>query len=330
MNKTRNGFMKSLRYVCLMGVIALGFMTIVATGGGGNGDGDGDGDNNGASPNIVLLGSLNVTTDYFGDIKIFGELKNTGNKAAIFIEIKFTFYDSSSNVIGTDYTYVDGSCMKISTINTTSDTALVPNEFGAFELWTNIDANLVSSYTYRISFDAYDLEQPTANLVVDSINIQTDYFDDLELLGTATNLGTTGLIFGKISFAIKNAAGLIIDTDFSYIEGENVYLKSIDSYTDTALNVGSTGTFDVSTSIGSTEYSTYYYKTSWSDANISNGIAEHISDILSNAVIERNYDHLNNQDRREARKERDMRIERIKNKVKQLIQSNETSDSRPE
>ena len=41
MKKARNGFIKNLRYICLTGVIALGLMTIVATGGGGGGGGDG-------------------------------------------------------------------------------------------------------------------------------------------------------------------------------------------------------------------------------------------------------------------------------------------------
>ena len=39
MKKSRNGFIKNLRYLCLVGVIALGLMTIVATGGGGGGGG---------------------------------------------------------------------------------------------------------------------------------------------------------------------------------------------------------------------------------------------------------------------------------------------------
>ncbi len=40
MKKARNGFIKNLRYLCLIGVIALGLMTIVGTGGGGGGGGD--------------------------------------------------------------------------------------------------------------------------------------------------------------------------------------------------------------------------------------------------------------------------------------------------
>ena len=39
MKKVRNGFIQNLRYLCLIGFIALGLMTIVGTGGGGGGGG---------------------------------------------------------------------------------------------------------------------------------------------------------------------------------------------------------------------------------------------------------------------------------------------------
>ena len=37
MKKVRNGFIKNLRYLCLICILALGLMTIVGTGGGGGG-----------------------------------------------------------------------------------------------------------------------------------------------------------------------------------------------------------------------------------------------------------------------------------------------------
>lgn len=49
MKKARNGFIKTLPYICLVGVIALGLMTIVGTGGGGGGGG-------GASSGITYTG----------------------------------------------------------------------------------------------------------------------------------------------------------------------------------------------------------------------------------------------------------------------------------
>lgn len=49
MKKARNGFIKTLPYLCLVGIIALGLMTIVGTGGGGGGGG-------GASSGITYTG----------------------------------------------------------------------------------------------------------------------------------------------------------------------------------------------------------------------------------------------------------------------------------
>jgi hypothetical protein len=54
MKKARNGFIKNLRYMCLIGVIALGLMTIVGSNGGdGGGDGGGGGGDNETTADIV-------------------------------------------------------------------------------------------------------------------------------------------------------------------------------------------------------------------------------------------------------------------------------------
>ena len=38
MKKLKNGFVKNLHYICVIGVIAIGLLTIVGTGGGGDGN----------------------------------------------------------------------------------------------------------------------------------------------------------------------------------------------------------------------------------------------------------------------------------------------------
>lgn len=275
---------------------------------------------------VVLFGNINVTSDYSGDIKLLGELKNTGNKTASFVKIKFTFYDYNSNVIDQDFTYVDGSCMTLWSINIETDTVLKPNEVGAFKLYTFTKANSVSSYSYTISFDSDSLVSPDANLVVyGSITESRDYSDDLKLLGTVKNTGTTGLMFGKISFAIKNSAGLIIDTAFSYIDGENVYLPSIDTYTDTALDVSNAGTFEVFTDANYYQSRNYYYKASWDDVNITHNGSKNVffdrslkkfNSIKlekSKFVNERDY-----QTKKQRRKNRDLYIDSLKDKMQEF------------
>ena len=240
------------------------------------------------APNVILYGSINFTENSLGYINLFGELTNIGNKTANFVKISFTFYDAISNVIATDFTYVHGSCRTLTLTDQETGTCLTPSEVGAFGQYTTVDYNSLSSYTYSIAFESYDSVRPDANLVVyGNITPQSNIFNWLELLGSVKNTGTTGLIFGQIYFAIKNHSGQIIATPFTYIDGQNVLISSINSYTDTALRPGSIGTFDVSTTVDFVNSASYYYKTSWDDSRISNNIAysrSHRSNKLSEIV----------------------------------------------
>ena len=78
MKKARNGFVKNLHYLCLVGVIALGLITIVGSNGGDGGDGDDGGTTNNApvanagSDQNVSTGSL-VTLDGSGSSDADGD-----------------------------------------------------------------------------------------------------------------------------------------------------------------------------------------------------------------------------------------------------------------
>ena len=123
-----------------------------------------------------MKGSINRTTNSFGGIKFLGEAKNNGKKTASFVKIKFNFYDADSKLIGTDFTYINGSCLTLSLTNNETDTCLKQNEIGAFELYTSIDNDSVSKYTYTFSFEAYGTKTPDANMIVlSSITEQEDY-----------------------------------------------------------------------------------------------------------------------------------------------------------
>ena len=95
----------------------------------------------GVGTNLILNGPINQTTDYSGDIKILGEVKNVGNVSVNFVKIRFDFYGFNDNLIDTDFTYIDGSCMTLALTDSETDTVLKPNEVGAFKLYTYIDAS---------------------------------------------------------------------------------------------------------------------------------------------------------------------------------------------
>ena len=77
MKKLRNGFVKNLQYFCLIGVIALGLMTIVATGGGGGGGGSAPPPDLGTAPEIteVILYDSNWVETLSFDIGEYANFK---------------------------------------------------------------------------------------------------------------------------------------------------------------------------------------------------------------------------------------------------------------
>jgi hypothetical protein len=53
----------------------------------------------------LIVKSHSTSVDDMGYYKIVGEVENTSNMPAEFVEIIATYYDSSGDVIGTDFTY---------------------------------------------------------------------------------------------------------------------------------------------------------------------------------------------------------------------------------
>lgn len=92
------------------------------------------------SANCIVVGSITTQEDFEGDIKFLGEIKNTGNNIARFVRITFTMKDTTGNIIGTDFTYVNS-------------TDLNPGQTSSFECWTETPYSQVASWTYEIIWD---------------------------------------------------------------------------------------------------------------------------------------------------------------------------------
>jgi len=88
----------------------------------------------------VIVGNITVTEDYSGDIKFLGEIKNQGDGKALFVNINFTMKNTSGNVLGTDFTYVNS-------------TDLDPDQTSSFECYTDVPKLDVSNWNYEIDWD---------------------------------------------------------------------------------------------------------------------------------------------------------------------------------
>ncbi|OGC09648.1 hypothetical protein A3J90_02580 [candidate division WOR-1 bacterium RIFOXYC2_FULL_37_10] len=202
--------------------------------------------------NIALKGSINKRQDSFGWADFYGEVENMGSQNASFVEITITMKDSAGNVIDTDSSYVVGTVLTISGSET--NTCLKANDTGAFHVSTTKNYSDIASYTYDIDWETYDTATPKASLDINGTVNATynDYLGYKEYLGEIKNNGSTNTTFNEIYFVSKDNLGKVIDISSSYVTG-------------TDINAGDTKSFDVTTSVSSTDVSSYYYKFDWSE-----------------------------------------------------------------
>ncbi len=237
-----------------------------------------------SQPKLELSGSLYETVDFSGDLKIFGEVKNNGNATVPFIQAKFVFFDSSSNMIGQESSFIEGTVLRLSALNINTNTGLKPSEKGVFQIWTSLKRAAVSMYTYSFTYTNAETADPAAKLeIVGTVNAQRDIFSDLEYLGQVKNTGTKGLTFGEVFFVTRDGTGAILDIDSSFINGETITISI--GTTDTALNIGSQGTFKVSTTVPFSSYASYEAKFDWNDADIQAGIAKEFDGVFEQVEI---------------------------------------------
>lgn len=228
---------------------------------------------NPGSPTVQLkfAGPIYEAEDRFGNLSLFGELSNAGNVTASFVKLNCSFFDSSSNLIGADLTYLIGTVIHFKASNITTNTGLKPNDIGAYALLTTFKKTTVARYSCEITHNTFEAVDPQAKLeLVGDVKAQKNLSNNLELSGQVTNAGTLGLTFGQVYYVLRDASGSIIDIGFSYIKGETVRLLS-GTTTDTGLRVNKFGTFSINTSIPFINYGSYELKYDWDDTDIVDG-----------------------------------------------------------
>jgi len=101
---------------------------------------------------IKFDGNPSFSSDYFGDLYIAGNMKNTAkNYVSYFTEVFFAIYNSSGKVINVDSTYVDGDTYNLGW--TSTDTAIYPGQSWPFELYTITPYGNYSSYEYSFEWN---------------------------------------------------------------------------------------------------------------------------------------------------------------------------------
>ena len=100
---------------------------------------------------IVQNGDVTKQTDNSGDLKLIGEVKNTGNEIAYFVKYVATIKNNNNQVIDVGYSYISGRSIELES-GITTDTALFPNDIASFKIYTFAEYTEYDTFTYKINW----------------------------------------------------------------------------------------------------------------------------------------------------------------------------------
>lgn len=198
--------------------------------------------------------------DVFNDFPCMGEI-------ALDDGVEVTTGDSTGeNASGADEGGVDSS---ISADSATQGSA------PRIEVASYIASEEFSTYECKYSFDIADnTRDPDARMeLVGTVNVQENDSGDVEYFGQVKNTGVKGLVFGKLYFVTRDTANSIVDASLTFVNGDTVTLDLIHIATDTALKIGSTGSFSAYTRVPFSNYGQHSVILAWDDSEITDNIA---------------------------------------------------------
>ncbi len=101
---------------------------------------------------VIIDGQITETTDYFGNLKLMGFIKNLHPNITLqFVEISFVAL-KGDEVIDTDFTFINGSSC-ILNYGGTTDTCLAPGESRSFSVTMDVPPSEMTDYYYKINYD---------------------------------------------------------------------------------------------------------------------------------------------------------------------------------
>lgn len=189
-----------------------------------------------------------------------GRVKNVGSRTYSFVKFLVELRDSFGNTIVSDFTYIFGTNLTLTTGDMETGTCLRPGETGLFAFYVDTPDNTDAVY-YGFEAETYATTTPDANLVIwQGPSASEDYAGNVDLSGVVKNTGVAILKFGIVFCSANGANSEMLDGFFCFIDGE-----SIDG-SNSALRVGHTANFDISIlSADFSEYRSSECRTSWID-----------------------------------------------------------------
>jgi hypothetical protein len=189
-----------------------------------------------------------------------GRVRNVGSRTYSFVEFHVELRDSIGNTLGSDYTYLFGTNLTLTSTDMETGTCLRPGETGFFSFYVDTPSNTDGIY-YSFEASTYSTATPDANLIMwQGPRASEDYAGNVDLSGVVKNTGNAALKFGMVACAASAANNEMLDAFFTFIDGESIDGSS------SGLRVGNTAPFDISILFAAySEFRSSECRISWDD-----------------------------------------------------------------
>lgn len=191
-----------------------------------------------------IASTLGYSQSSSGNLIVTGEARSAwGSRAATFVRMTVRVLDSARELLGTDFSYVEGRPRRIQTTRTVVNNSLAGAETACFSIVTTVPAPRASSVTVSATYDNYPTEELRSRVDLPGRLItERTSVGHVRAVGDARNAGPGMTYFNKVVLEVRNAANDVIDCDFAYVTG-STYRFPTGSSTDTALGPGQVGSF---------------------------------------------------------------------------------------
>jgi len=209
---------------------------------------------------VVFEGDGFYVREAFGSTYyVMAEARNIGSSTKTFVKVTIDLYDRYDNLIASDWTYIWGTCMTLTSIDMETDTCLKHNEVGFFGDYMEFSYSRLDYGRFTFEYGTSPVVVPDANVVISSGPTARDYYGDIKLNGTLRNNGLSDAKFVKIACALRDDTDGLLDIDFDYVDGSSIDGSS------SGLHQGETGSFLMYTSAPTIYYRSTTSTTSWDD-----------------------------------------------------------------
>lgn len=172
---------------------------------------------------VQALGDVRVVShssfyNIFNTLWVVGEVENIGDMATRFTKITATFYNSSNQVIGSEYGYADLD-------------VLLPGRKSSFDiLFDESDGSLnVHNYTLAVSWDNYAAGKPLGIEILSSSNY-IDGYGYMHVIGEVRNQGTLNANFTQVFATFYDSSGTVVGTDWDFTDPTHLTPNEIGAF----------------------------------------------------------------------------------------------------